>query len=262
MPTPKYLIIKQARDPWIAHPISFVITHADAQPYPDSTNSVGATRLPCNIRRRVFALHANQKHLSIAIHRSEEKEKHRMRPNKAHSPTAELNRQVIASLAPEGVIRRASAVAPQQTEPVPVWTTPKKRTAHPPTPVLLFIGFILGLVLIFLGIQVMTWVNEVSTHWHGGDSYVTALDADVGHGGTSHFLAFYQNGAVIVVECSSDYSSTHAYTVPVHAKGTDHHAVSLDPQVIDGRRDLLVTLDDGTGSILYNTGDGMSFTQP
>jgi len=132
----------------------------------------------------------------------------------------------------------------------------------PCTPLLLLIGFIVGLILILLGIQVMNWVNDVVAHWHGGDGYVSTLDTDVGHGGTSHFLAFYQNNTVIIIECSSDYSSTHTYAMKVSSPNADHHAVTLDPQVIDGRHDLLIMIDGNQASLLYNTGNSMSFTPP
>lgn len=253
MPT-KYLIIKRPRDPWVGHPTSFVVTR------PDSTDAT--THLPCRKSRKVFTLHASTKHVSIAIHQSEDKEKH-MRPNNTPGLTAELTKRVGAEAVPSGIRRRASANVTHQTEPVvPTWTAPAKNTRRVPTIVLFLTGALLALILIFVGIQVKNWITEVNAHWHGGDYYVTAIDADFGHGGTSHLLAFYTNGTVVVVELSSDYSTTHSYTVPVHPKGSDHHAVTLALQIEDGRRDLLITLDDGTGSTLYNTGSGFSLIQP
>jgi hypothetical protein len=79
----------------------------------------------------------------------------------------------------------------------------------------------------------------------------------------SHFLSFYQNGTIVVVEFSADYSTTHTYSVKARISGADQHTVTLDPQMIDGRHDLLIRLDNGMGTIiLYNIGDSFSLTPP
>ena len=181
---------------------------------------------------------------------------------KKQMSTAELDRHLMAQLAPN-MKRRASARSPQ-TEPVPIVQT-RPRLSRTRVSLLLVLGFLLGLVLILLGRVLVNWIDDTSAHWHGGDGYVTTLDADVGHsGGESHFLAFYQNGYVTVVELASDYKSGHTYPIKVDGLGNSHHALTLTAQTIDGKRDLVIAIDTDTnfGIVLYNTGDAFSTKQP
>jgi hypothetical protein len=176
--------------------------------------------------------------------------------------TTELHRQVMAELAPQ-MKRRASAQREPipQTEEVPVWRETQRRASRIRLP--LFAGFLLGLILIVLGIQVMRWAEGVSAHWHGGDGGVVTLDADVGHGaGASHFIAFYRSDYVVVVEVSPDYKSARTYALPVKVTGDTPYMKHLGTLNRDGKRDLVITLSLGIPIVLYNTGDAFSTTLP
>ncbi len=195
-----------------------------------------------------------------SLRRDARKENHLMQRShiKHHTSTADLNREVVASLAPQG-IRRAKAVAPRSEKVATYKQTPKRGESRSRTLRFLVLGFLCGLILIVLGTIVARWVEDVTAHWHGGDGYVATLDADVGHGGgSSHFLAFCRQGYVVVVEFSHDYSSTHAYTLPVTILDHGHHAVQL--AVAENKRDLTISLDGGSPMTLYNTGDTFSMT--
>jgi hypothetical protein len=177
--------------------------------------------------------------------------------------TAELERQVIAELAPQ-MKRRASAHVPisQTQEPIPVSKSTHKPLSRRRIYATLLLGLLVGLVLIILGTIVANWIGDTLAHWHGGDGGVVTLDADTGHSaGTSHLLAFYQQGYVIVVECNRDCKSYHIASIRVSGGATEnHHTVGLQLQTIDGRRDLVITLDGGIQVVLYNTGDSFSQT--
>ena len=180
--------------------------------------------------------------------------------NQAPGLTAELTRRVGAEAVPHGVRRRASVHTTTQTNDVPAWTSPKSRKRGLPMPVLYILGFIIGAILLWFGSLVLTWVNEINTHWHCGDQCIGTLDANVGHGnGTSHFIAFDSNGNLVIVELASDYSGEHSYVMKAQLSGP--HQILLAVQVINGKPDLIVTVDQNQ-IILYNTGDSFSFTQP
>ncbi|HLI68705.1 MAG TPA: hypothetical protein VKV19_03005 [Ktedonobacteraceae bacterium] len=51
--------------------------------------------------------------------------------------------------------------------------------------------------------QVVTpWWTGLQNQWNYGSAHITQLDADVGHGGMSHFIAEYTNGEIVVIELS------------------------------------------------------------
>ena len=101
----------------------------------------------------------------------------------------------------------------------------------------------------------MSWVSD---QWYYGDARVTQLDADVGHGGTSHFIAEYYNNSVIIVELPvRNPQQFHAYTLGGFT-GASKLVVTLGVMDMnhDGKPDLLVSVE-GTAiqTVLFNTGD-------
>jgi hypothetical protein len=188
------------------------------------------------------------------------------------SRTAELDQQVIAELAPQ-MKRRASArraarqtqeEVPEREQEVPVWKSTHQPLSRRRIYLTLALGLFCGIILLILGTVLVNGANDLSAHWHGGDSGVVTLDADTGHSeGVSHLLAFSSgHGHVVVIECSHDYQSSHSYVMHLGAQSENYHTVSLALRTSEGRRDLIITLDGGIEVALYNTGDAFSLTLP
>ena len=186
---------------------------------------------------------------------------------KQQTDTTELDRHVIASLAPH-MKRRASALrgvpltAEQGTEQVPTWERARAPLSRHRIYITLALGLLMGIILIILGTILVNWVGEQITHWHGGDSGVMTLDADTGHdsAGASHLLAFYEAGRLIEVETYHDNQSSHEVAPVVGSSSDRHHVTALEIVPTEGRRDLVVTLDGSIQILLYNTGSSFSVT--
>ncbi len=101
---------------------------------------------------------------------------------------------------PQPVPRASRVYAPptqRQTETVPAPKPPRKRRSILPVGIGMFI--VVGTLLIFQHVIAPSYV-WASDQWHYGDARMTQLDANVGHGGTSHFIAEYYHGSVIILE--------------------------------------------------------------
>lgn len=121
---------------------------------------------------------------------------------------------------------------------------------------MLMVGGYLGIVRLVLPIGA-----NLLDQWHYGDARIVQLDADVGHGGVSHFLAQWYHGFLLLVEIPTDNPrALHAYRIePLTAnRGT------LSLQVVDVNRDdrpdlLIQVAGDPAALVLYNT--GTAFTE-
>jgi hypothetical protein len=191
----------------------------------------------------------------------------RKEPSMFHTKvrTTELDQQVMAELAPQ-MKRRASArrAVPETQQEVPVWKSTHQPLSRRRISLTLALGLFCGIILLILGTVLVNWANDLSAHWHGGDSGVVTLDADTGHSeGVSHLLAFPSgHGRVVVIECSHDYQSSHSYVMHLGGQNENSHIVGLALRTTDGRRDLIVTLDGGIEVALYDTGDAFSLYPP
>lgn len=127
-------------------------------------------------------------------------------------------------------------------------------------------GFIL-VVGIYLGYQqwvAPTWSN-LQAQWHTGDGRIVQVDADVGHGGTSHFIAQYYNGYIVVLEMPLN-SPTHirSYSVLALSQNGSRPDLTLTVEDVnhDGKPDLVI--QEGSSEmaiILYNTGTAFASTE-
>ena len=114
------------------------------------------------------------------------------------------------------------------------------------------------------------WAS-VSMHWtYGGDVPITHYDANVGHHGTSHFLAEYWRGEVVVIEFpggDATKARTYAFTLN-RTHDTTHRLITLHVQSINlhgqpGKPDIAIEVQGYIVSpILYNTGDAFTTSQP
>ncbi len=126
---------------------------------------------------------------------------------------------------------------------------------------LLGVGIVLGFLLIwhqYLS-PAIGWTQD---QWSYGNSRITQLDANVGHGGVSHFIATYSKGEIVIIEISLEHPNvSHIYTLTgfVGASGTPVILLSVQDLSHNGKPDLLVQVE-GTSfmDVLYNTGTGFS----
>jgi hypothetical protein len=101
-------------------------------------------------------------------------------------------------------------------------------------------------------------MTSVSDQWHYGDARITQLDADVGHGGISRFIAEATNGAIVVLEMPlSNIAQTRYYAMTgIVATGTPVVRLAIIDVNRDGEPDLVISVE-GTNVqlVLYNTGN-------
>ncbi len=101
--------------------------------------------------------------------------------------------------------------------------------------------------------------------WHYGDARITQMDADVGHGGMSHFIATYSKGDIVIIEIPLDHPNPyHVYTLTgmVSTSGTPVILLSVQDVNHDGKPDLIVQTEGGDMSwVLYNTGTTFSMSE-
>jgi hypothetical protein len=105
--------------------------------------------------------------------------------------------------------RRASATAGHDV------TFYERETKQQPTPSIspvrprnkphIFTYFGIGMVIMLLlymawVMVVVPWWTGVQVQWHYGDTRISLMRADVGHGGTSRFIAFDSGGDIVIVE--------------------------------------------------------------
>lgn len=109
-----------------------------------------------------------------------------------------------------------------------------------------------------------TWAN-LQAQWHTDDGRIVQMDADVGHGGVSHFLAQYYNGQVVVIEISlNNPTHIHTYSVQAITPGASKQDLTITVEDVnhDGKPDLVIQEGNNTMAlILYNTGTAFTATE-
>jgi hypothetical protein len=130
---------------------------------------------------------------------------------------------------------------------------------------LLYIGICLVILVVFL--TAYTVIPPVLQKWHDDSTYgyprTFQTDANVGHGGTEHYLALNNHGTIEVVEIPSYPSPTNQPRLYIIVRLTNQGA-DLIPATVsfpdvngDGKPDMQVTVYDGTNPsvwILFNNG--------
>jgi hypothetical protein len=122
------------------------------------------------------------------------------------------------------------------------------------------------LILVALWVVIQQWIMPAlgwtQDQWHYGDNRITQMDANVGHGGESHFLAEYYQGSILVIEIPLAHPDHfHVYTLTGLIGGTGTPLITLTVLDInhDGKPDLLVQVE-GTSvqRVLFNTGSAFA----
>ncbi len=130
---------------------------------------------------------------------------------------------------------------------------------------LFYIGICLVILVVFL--TAYTLIPPALQKWHDDSTYgyprTFQTDANVGHGGTEHFLALNNHGTIEVVEIPTDPSKTNQprlyIIVRLTNQGADLVTATLSfPDINgDGKPDIQVTVVDGSNPsvwILFNNG--------
>jgi len=128
-------------------------------------------------------------------------------------------------------------------------------------------GMLLMILLYLVGITlVLPWTTSQLDHWQSGEGRLTQCDLNVGHHGTSHFLAEYWHQQAIVIEIpQGNPSGAKTYALPILVAGdTLQRTVTLKPLYLSrqprpGNPDLVVQVEGfAVSPVLYNTGDGFT----
>jgi hypothetical protein len=109
---------------------------------------------------------------------------------------------------------------------------------------------------------VIPWWRGVQDQWQYGSACITHFDADVGHGGESHFIAEFYKGAIVVIEIPfANTNNTRSYVVAGLSSNGTTPVILLSTTKDDqtGRLDLIVRVAGTDFAItLYNTGSAFS----
>ncbi len=152
--------------------------------------------------------------------------------------------------------RRASATY-DYTSPSSATTEVQPRRIRRPFKRYLLLGVLLMLCgYLFFTTIVRPFVDALEQQWHYGDTPVFSLDADVGHGGVSHFLSMVWQGEILVIEATS--KDIHLYrcsSLIADTGKTPLIVMNIMDVNNDGKPDLLVHLAGQSASVaLLNNG--------
>lgn len=155
--------------------------------------------------------------------------------------------------------RSLPTTKPELSAPAPE-PEPKKRFFLQEHPWGSFVvGMGLCLVLFLVGQQmVIPAVTATYDQWHYGDSRLTQIDADFGHGGVSHIIASYYHGSIVVIEILlSKPTDNRVYVLSGFSTMPTAPVLTLSVQDVngDGKPDLLIRIE-GTDlqTVLLNAG--------
>jgi hypothetical protein len=125
------------------------------------------------------------------------------------------------------------------------------------------VGMVLALLLVIGGhLAVAKW-NDLQNTLHYGYPRTFQCDADVGHGGVSHFIAQNLHGHVFIIELhATTPGKTMLYVGPVlTGVGADREPVTISFQDVNGDHLPDMLLQVGPTEYVYpNTGQGFRIT--
>ena len=169
----------------------------------------------------------------------------------------------------QAIPRRASAYAPVRN--IPEASTQQHIFVEQNRLPSLWPYFLLGVTIVLVGLILWSWIMlpwwaGVSDQWRYGDARITRFRADVGHGGTSTFIAFDLDGSVMIIEMPGGSIAEARLYRTANLIGTDanRRIVSLSIATVDNVSNCLVVHVEGMSSsiVLYNNGSGFQLTKP
>jgi hypothetical protein len=110
---------------------------------------------------------------------------------------------------------------------------------------------------------VLPFIISTQQHWDYGAGHVSVYELNVGHGGTSHFVAQYYKNQIVIIEMPvNDPGQSKIYAVSETVAGdTSQHIVTLTTayvsrHAVQGKPDLIASVSGfAVPVVLYNTGD-------
>jgi hypothetical protein len=136
-----------------------------------------------------------------------------------------------------------------------------------------YLGFGM-LVMTILYIVMVAYIYPAyvytTTRWDYGQAKITHFDLNVGHNGTSHFIAEYWNNQAVVIEFPQNHpEQAKSYALRMSSDGAYQprivtlHLAYINAHGKPGYPDLAVQVEGfALPGVLYNTGDGFSTEQP
>jgi hypothetical protein len=113
---------------------------------------------------------------------------------------------------------------------------------------------------------VSPWLTGISDQWQYGQAHISELNANVGHGGTSQFLAEYYRGQVLVIELPmNNHQGMQVYALPLDTPYSTPPVITLTVADFnhDGKPDLQVHVEgDPISYVLFNNGTSFQSTPP
>jgi hypothetical protein len=130
-----------------------------------------------------------------------------------------------------------------------------------------FTGMLAMLALWVIGSAVITWGSGQLEQYQYGAARISQYDFDLGHGrGTSHLLAEYYRGEVVVIEFSPlDPPKGHVSAVMLDPGDQTPRLVSLHVQDVnhDGKPDIIAIVEGRTITpVFYNNGTSLQTIPP
>jgi hypothetical protein len=183
------------------------------------------------------------------------------------APTTSAPRTVMRVTRHQGSpppMQRASRVqSPVSEEPQQAPISQRKGRLHPTV----YIG--VAMLVMIVGWMALSsllqWWQVQQDTWHYGYPRTFQIDADVRHGGISHFIAVNLHGHILITEMQvNNLQKTKVYTGPVFSgAGTDLAPVTIRFQDVngDGYPDMILAV--GTGRyLLINDHSGFRPSTP
>ncbi len=148
----------------------------------------------------------------------------------------------------------------QRTEDVLTSQQKKKNKSRSHFVEAMILGVIGSFVLLLYASPTVQYVGD---QWQYGNARTSEFLFDVGHGGTSRFLASYYHGSVYITEYAHNADPGYEHTYSFQAPGNDQtrHVVTLEKRVIHGHQNLIVQIESiPVEYVLSNTGSTFQMT--
>ena len=160
----------------------------------------------------------------------------------------------------------ADIPARQETEPLPEQERERFHLGH------FLTQFGIGMLIVIVAIAIWNMVivpkwQEYQDQLHYGDGRISKLDADVGHGGISTFLAFDLGRQITIIELPGgeiDHSRMYR-TGSLIGADSEHRVITLEVHNVKGygKPDIVIRVEGMSEPItLYNNGNSFQWTLP
>ncbi len=162
--------------------------------------------------------------------------------------------------------RHAAVKLTEQPFVVRVETNPKRRFLDSNWTASLGLGMVAMFLIIVGGNMVINWFQSAIAGWQYGNPPTYQCDANVGHGGTSHFIVENLHSHIVIIEVLTDHlDKTKLYDGPVLlGKGatTSIATIRFEDRNHNGLPDMLLTVDNtlymysNDGNVFHARGGG------